>query len=232
MAQETPGIANKKLLLVAIVLAVVVVVLYQVQISHIRKASRGQTQWLLQYQVNRQAGDVLADGDIKAVEVDAKLAAGLEGCMTRENKEFPVGRKLTESVRREQWVLWRHVTAPEESNPSAKINRRRVKYSFTVDPEQSPMEELAEGDRVNVYGMFVINRKPLESYLIVKNLKVMEVPSKRKVTVEVTDEMAGTLANIRTNAVGELWITVRNPTEHGADSKIHSQLKNLKAVPS
>ncbi len=231
MAEQTQGIANKKLLIVAVVLAAIVVVFYNLQISRIRKASKGDTEWILRYTVDRQVGDTLSASDIEAVELDTSFVKGLGRCLTRKERDFAIGRRLNQSVTMRQWVLWSHVTAKEQDNPSAKIKLRMRKYSFPIDPDQSPVENLRDGDRVNVWGMFAVGKKEPKAFLIIENIKVMEVPSRRKITVEVTPEIAGQLANIRTNALGRLWVTVRNPTERGNPSEIHPNLRDMAASP-
>jgi Flp pilus assembly protein CpaB len=231
MPEETPGVANMKLLAVALVLGAVVVVFYNIQIRNIREESKGTTESMLQMAVNRQEGDTIQDTDIKIVEVPVPLAKGFGHYLTDENLNYAVGSKLTRPVLKGDWLLWEHVMATEQSNPSAKINLKMRKYSFPVDPDQSPMEQLREGDRVDVWGMFIIKKKDPEAYQVIGNLKVMEVPSARKITVEVTPEVARQLANVATNALGRLWLTVRKPTEGGTVSEIHAELKALSAVP-
>ncbi len=231
MPEETPGVANMKLLAVALVLGAVVVVFYNIQIRNIRKESRGTTESMLQMAVNRHPGDTILDTDIKIVEVPVPYAEGSGNYITEKDRKFAVGSKLTQSVRKGQWLLWEHVIATEQNNPSAKIKLKMRKYSFPVDPDQSPMEQLREGDRVDVWGMFIIKKKDPEAYQVIGNLKVMEVPSTRKITVEVTPDVARQLANVATNALGRLWLTVRKPTEGGTVSEIHAELKTLSAVP-
>lgn len=230
MPEETPGVANVKLLAVALVLGAVVVVFYNIQIRNVRKESRGTTESMLQMAVNRQAGDTISDTDIKIVEVPVLFAKGFGHYLTEQNLNYAVGSKLTRPVLKGDWLLWEHVMATEQSNPSAKIKPKMRKYSFPVDPDQSPMEQLREGDRVDVWGMFIIKKKDPEAYQVIGNLKVMEVPSARKITVEVTPEVARQLANVATNSLGRLWLTVRKPTE-GGTSEIHAELKGLSAVP-
>ncbi len=231
MAEETPGVANKKLLVVALVLAVVMVVFYNIQVAAIRSSSRGQTEWVLQFQVDRSSGEKISSGDIKAVEIETRFAKGLGSYLTQKDRDFALGRVLNQSVTRGQWLLWSHVTASEENNPSRNIRPNMVKYSFTIDPGQSPTETLREGDRVNVWGMFILADKIEQAYPVIENLKVMEVPSRNKITVEVTQKIAGQLANVRTNAIGSLWFTVRNPTEPGKSPQVNPKLSKLSAVP-
>lgn len=225
------GIANTKLLVVALVLGVLATVLFNVQIYRARMAGKGDTEWVLQYAVDRQASDAISTGDLKEVEIDTKFAKGLGNYVSQKDRKSVAGQRLSQSVLKGQWVLWHHITASSENNPSAKIRREMRKYSFAVDPDHSPMEKLAEGDRVDVYGMFSINKADQKAYLIVEDLKVMEKPTRRKVTVEVTPEMSGQLANIETNAMSPLWITVRNPTERARSTKINADLRDMSALP-
>ncbi len=229
---KAPSVSNKKLLITALVLAAVVVLLYNFHMRSVRKASRGETVQLLRFVRDMRADERIERKDLEVVELELEYAKGLGNYLTRDKLSYAVSSTLNQPIRKGRWLLFDHTIVKEESNPSARIKLRMVKYSFPIDSEQSPVEMLREGDRVNVLGMFTVGRNPLQAYRVIENVKVMEVPSKRKVTLEVTPEVAKQLANIRTHARGSLWVEVRNPTEGGGKAEIHSELRKLTAAPS
>lgn len=230
MAEQTPGIANKKLLVIAIVLAAVAAVFSHLRSMQVEKAARGQTKVLLRFVRDVESGQRIERKDIEPVEVETRVAEGLGKVLTDKDSEFAVDRVLNAPVRKGDWLLWSQVTASEENSPAAQIRKGMVKYSFPIDPDQSAVEELRAGDRVNIMGMLELERDPLQAYRIIENVKVMEVASKRKVVVEVTPEVAQQLPNIRTHARGDFWVEVRNPGEQGEKSEINEKLRDLKAA--
>jgi len=258
MAQETPGIANKKLLIVALVLAAVVVVLYNVQISRVRSAARGRTVRLLRLARDMQPGEKIDPKDLEVVEVETRIAEGLGNVITasREDMNYVKTSKITKSVRKGSWLLFEHTVNVERDNPSSRIRKGWVTHTFAIDPRQSPGEILRIGDRVNVLGMLSLKGKGLKTYRIIENLKVLEIggksyhqPSERtsrrqapdegmrqyqKITVEVPPDVSRQLADVLTHVRGSLWLEVRNPTDAPAGRRgpqIHPDLRNIGAAP-
>ena len=67
MAEETQGVQNKGLLLIALILGLVVAVVYNLHIAQVKRAQRGTMVHLLRYRRAMEAGDV-----VKADDVDRK----------------------------------------------------------------------------------------------------------------------------------------------------------------
>ena len=254
MSEESPGIANKKLLAVALALAALVVVFYNVQISRVREAGKGDTKKLLRVRRPMQRGEEIGRKDIEVVEVELEYAKGFGNYLTEENLDYAVTSTLNEPVSKGQWLLWRHTTTTERNNPSNRIRPGMVTHTFAIDPRQSPGEILRVGDRVNVLGMLAVNSKPLQTYRIIADLKVVEIGGRsfpdetnsarrsrsegmrqfQKITVEVSPEVSLQLANVLTHVQGKLWVEVKNPsdTRSRKNQEIHQDLRGLSAAPS
>ena len=69
MAEQSPEVRNKGMLLVAFVLAALVVVIYNVQISRAREEARGETIILLRFKRNiKRGGQLDVKKDLKVEE--------------------------------------------------------------------------------------------------------------------------------------------------------------------
>jgi len=258
MDQETPGIANKKLLIVSLILAAVVVVFYNVQISRVRSAARGKTVRLLRVGRDMQPGEGIDLKDLEVVEVETHVAEGLGNVITasQEDMNYVKTSKINQYVRKGSWLMFEHTVNVEKDNPSTRIRKGWVTHTFAIDPRQSPGEILRIGDRVNVLGMLSLKGKGLRTYRIIENLKVLEIggrsyhqPSWRtsrrqssdegvrqyqKITVEAPPDVSRQLADVLTHVRGSLWVEVRNPTDAPAGRKapeINPELRNIGAAP-
>jgi len=261
MAEETaegsptPGVSNKKLLAVAIVLAAVVVVLYNVQISRYRKAQAGETVELLRVATDMRVGDRITRDDLEVVKMNVAFARGLANCLTADRIDYAIGSTLNRDVRKGQWLLYEYTISPTQDNPSRRIQPRWVTHTISVDPQKTPGEILNVGDRVNILGMLAVGGKPLQAYRIIENLKVIAVGGRsfqqqasvgrrrrgsssaarqyRKITVEVPPDVSLQLANVLSHVRGSLWVEVRNPADSATGTgrpAVHRDLRNLTAA--
>ncbi len=253
--QGNSPVANKKLLLTGIVLAVIVVVLYNVQVARIRATSRGKTVELLRLARDMQPGQKIRSKDLEAVEVPQQFLEGLDNYIKAENIDYAITSTLQQPVIKGRWLMYEHTVNPEKSNPSARISPNMVTYTLTIDPRRSPGEILRVGDRVSILGMLQVNNKPLQAYRIIEDLKVIEIGgmsfrdtpltvSKRsskqamrqfaKITVEVNKDISLQLANILSHLSGSAWLEVRNPTAGSRfkTPKVDPELRNLAGIPT
>ncbi len=243
--------ASKQLLVVALVLAAIVAVIYNVRIVQIRSESKGDTIELIYVVRDMQAGEKIRPKDIETVEVSAEVAKRLDNYMTSNDMDTALANTLYQPVLKGRLLKSEHMYTSTRDNPSEKIKSGMVTYTLKIDPRQGPGEILSVGDRVSVLAMLTVGSKPLQAYRIIKDVKVIEIggvtfsdqlarPGKRqktgqrqyrKITVEVSPDVSLQLANVLSHVRGNVWLEVRNPTAGKPTGKpqINSQLRNLTA---
>ncbi len=244
-------LASKQLLLVAIILAAIVAVIYNVRITQIQSASKGETVELIRVVRDMQAGEKIRPKDVETVEVSAEFVKGLDNYMKADEMDTALTSTLYQPVLKGRWLKYEHTVSTARPNPSQRIRPGMVTYTLAIDPRQGPGEILSVGDRVSVLGMLVVGDKPLQAYRIIEDLKVIEIggvtfsdrlarPGKRqktgqrqyrKITVEVTADVSLQLANVLSHVRGNVWLEVRNPTAGSRIKKpqINSKLRDLTA---
>jgi hypothetical protein len=151
MAKETPVVQNSKMLALSLGLALLVVVLYNVQINKIRTEAKGTTVLMLQYKMNKHAGDTISDrDDLQAAEVDEKLAKGLKNVKTDDDRNTVVGHRLAHGVAAGDWVMRDDLA--DQVERSIIVPPHEGMVTVPIDPTYSPGRMLHLGDRVNLLG--------------------------------------------------------------------------------
>jgi len=253
MAQEqAPPIHNTRLLIIAIVLAVIVVAIYNLQLSRIRKAATEQTVKLLMFKTDLSPGRQIEARDFAGVPITEEAAKGLTNVVTAEKEGYIVGNRVTREVRAGKWVQWDDVVNLDIKPPSSAITTKMVTYDLPVD--RVPGNLLRVGDRINVLGMISLPNAPLKAYRIIEDLKVLTIGgqgmetsigsarpvsseglrSYRTITVEVSKPSSLELANALSHVQGSVWIELRNPEDSppAGAGQVAQELRSLPAAPS
>lgn len=246
MAEETQGVQNKGLLAVAIILGLIVVVVYNFHIMHIKNAQRGKVQHLLQYTRAIKRGETVGEGDILSVEVPVLAAEAFGRVVSRESRRSIIGKELNQSVRQGQYVMWGHTALGLVETPDGTINK--VAVPIEIDANMSPGPLLTADGRVNLVGMFSVNRGPVKSYTIIENVRVVtvgggvpdtggEMPgvslrpqrSYRQIVVELDPEVHLQWLNVLSHIRGPVSIQVlnRDTVPVGRGGVIRSELQSL-----
>jgi len=244
-AEETPGIQNKGLLVVAAVLGLVVVVIYNIHIQDVRKAGRGKTVALLQYARDLEGGETLTRKDIELVRVPKESAQPLGNVVDEDNKDYAVGSKINQDVQKGQWVLWGHVTAGRPRRP-LQPKKGWVAVSVEVDPKTVPGELVWVGSRVNIVAMLPVRGQPPSAKRVIEAVRVLAVggrtytnesgsrkqrpaTSYRAITIEVKKDVSLKLQNVLSHKSGNIRLELRNPDDSlppGAE-EISPELESL-----
>ncbi len=230
MTEETPGIQNKKPLLAAAVLAIAVVVLYNIHVARIRDAAKGQTVNLLRYTRDIEASERIKEGDFEEIPVDRRLLASLGQVVEREGKTKILDfGKLNQAVQKHQLVFWYHVTGDSRLGPAGTIAPTKVAVALPLDANRVPGDIVRVGDRVNVLGMLSVKNGPVKTYRIIESVVVRTIGGKgenpyasirrsrrlssdgqrvyRTIGVEVTPDVSLKLNNLISWTMnGRVWI--------------------------
>ena len=253
--QEVPAIQNTKLLIVAAVLGVIVVVIYQVQVYQIRAAGREDKVKLLRLARELAPGEQLKKigQEVVAVEVPESVAEGYFSKVVKASEfEAIRGDRVRKAVKGNDWLRWRDLTGGQAAGPAEKITRGKVAVTVPVDPFRSQGEMLRIGDKVNMCAFVRDRSGRVEPYRIISALKVLAIGGRwagdtepgaatpsvegglrafKSVTVELTPQTSLALNAVLSNVVGSVWLELRHPdqADTAQDEQIHPALQSLTA---
>ena len=251
MAEQTPAIQSKRLLMVALVLAGIVVVIYNVHITQVRKAGRGKMIDLLQFRRDMDPGETVTKKDIHVKPVDRLVYRGMGNVVTEKDFDLVVGSVLNQSARKDDYVKYGHVTADEGGGPARKLGEGMVAVSLEIDPRNALGDILRVYDRVNILARLSVNRKQLKTFRVIRAVRVMAVGGRgeygrttaeggrtrigrlprsyRSITVEIAEKISLQLANVLSHKAGSIGIELcrSGQTVDATAGQIAPELKSL-----
>ncbi len=254
MAEETQGVQNTGLLIVAIVLAVVVAVVYNAHIAQVKKVQKGKMRELLQYANKMERGETIDEDDLVVVRVPVHDARGFTNVVSYDSQSTVTGKKLSVRVRAGQWVMWGHTSAGASDSADSMIRDgpNQVGIPIEIEAETSPGILLTAGGRVNLVGRFPDGKGKLSAFLIIENVPVLSVgggasdigapipgvtakPQKsyRQIMIDLTSEQHLRLLDVLNYIDGPISIQVLNrdvaPPDPGGDidDKLLKHLSSL-----
>ncbi len=254
MAENVPVFQNRRLLIVAAALGIIVAVVYNFHIAQVREAAQGKKASVLRVLRDISPGEEIKTADLEQVEVAAEVVNSLQNPIGTLTEFTAYERRIAnQSIQKGQYLLWGHISGTSfAGRPSAGISRDMKSYTLAIDPQKSPGELLSRGDHVDIIGVFSIGAKPPQSYLVLRGVRVLTVAGKaaregssgkprvdeglasfRTIDIEVSDDTALKMRNLETHMVGYFTLGVRNPTENfPPNPEINPELKDLyKATP-
>jgi Flp pilus assembly protein CpaB len=174
MPEETPQVKNKGLLLVAIVLAIVVVMIYNFHVSRIRSSLQGEQLKLLQFTRSMQAGEKITKKDIQGVFVRKDTVEQLGTVVQAKSESYLLGRKIRENVNPEQWVQWSYVQGGKSGdNVESRLEPGEVGITIELD-NRAPIGALCRpGTRVNLIAYLHVPDMPPRFVRVIRNVKVL-----------------------------------------------------------
>jgi len=173
MPEEAPHVRNKGLLIVAIVLAAIVVVIYNVHINKIRQLAEGKQVRLVKVTRAMTAGEKIEAKDLTVETIRKADAKALGSVITEEQMKFPIGRRVRQNVNQGEWLQWHHVTGQHVAGPSVEIDADKVAITLELDARTSPGPLCSPGDRVSILAMLQIGSRPPKYYRVVRSIRVM-----------------------------------------------------------
>lgn len=256
MAEDRSMVRNKGMLAVAFVLAVLVVVLYNVQVRRVAEEARGTVVKVLVFRRSMKAGDEIdAKKDLEIKEIPRQVREPLGSVVdikTPEDVSAMNGYILNQDVSKGAFLQWGHVLQDRDKGPSGGIRSGFVGYSLQVDARAVPGDMLRVGDYVNLVGRISLQGRPLQSYRIVERIRVLAIGGRgvkeavltgkgrarkadqgqrsfRSITVELLPAESLILDNVVSHVVGDVRIEVLRPDSR-ADSKAGSINDKLRAL--
>ena len=239
VAEETPGVRNKGLLLVAALLGLVVVLIYNVHIDRVRQEGKGNLVQMLRYARDMDAGEEIEADDIVLVPVEKALTEPLADVVTQSKRSFLIGRKVNQSANGGSWILWSHVTETRVDGTSI-VPKGYRSVSVDVDPRNTPGNLLTVGSRVDLVAILPLEGKQPASYFVMEYVRVISVggfgrpgesatarerdkyrrglTSYRTINIAVKQEMVLELKNVLSHAMEPVSLVLRNQQDTDAQN--------------
>ena len=248
MAEEAPAVQNKKLLLVSILLAILVVIIYNVHVHQIIKGQTGQLMRLCKAARDLRRGDKITRQDIIIEEVPSQYTQALGKVVQAKDIDFLMGQKegLNKDVAQGAWFQWSDLTGASEENKLKEMRKGMVGLAVQINPAESPGEILRPGHRVNLVGRLEVGNRPLQAYRILEAIRVLAVAgigaqedvgrrgpgavmqrgprSYRSLTIEVHSSVSPALKNVLSYVQGDIWLEVCHPDARPEGSKPYSEI--------
>ncbi len=247
--EEKPGIQNKGLLITALVLAGIVVVIYNVHIAHVRSAAKGKTRDVLKYNKYLTVGhDVDSEKDIEIVTVPQAVYDVLPNPILADEIKIVNGETLKKNVNKGQYVLWGHFTGGEKTRPSYSLPDDMQAVTIEVNPDLSPGTVLRWGDNVDVLAVLPVGDK-YTTCRVIENVQVVAIGGQypqeeyqprgtrssssvprtyKSITLQMKPELAVQLHNVLSYKKGDAWIHVNSSKGYSkSEPRINPKLKPL-----
>lgn len=254
MAKEAPEVKNKGLLLVALVLGIVVVIIYNWHIANVRTSLQGKQVMLMTYNRAMERGEKVEAKDVVSEPIREDDAVKLGNVVQKESEKFLVGRHLRQPVTKGQWVLWNHVTGRIQGG-SKEIKQGMVAITLTLDRRMSPGPLCRPGDRVNILAKMIVDPNPEAPARVVRLIRNVEIlatgstavigdvnpeggprryaTSYRSIAIEVGEDVSKKLYALLNFTKGDIWLEVLpedvefNDKKHGIINPDEPILRDL-----
>lgn len=224
MAEEAKGIQSKAVLIIAVILAVVMVAIYNFHIAFLKKALQPEKVKLLKTNRDLKPGDRVTAKDVVTVEVEKASLDAIGSVVT--DMTVATGNPVNQAVEKDRFLLWSYFTSAR-ANPTEKLLApNMVAHALPVDPKYNLGPLLQPGAFVNIIGLLP-DGKGLQMMRIMENAKVVSVGGKtgdtvndrsggvssgqyRNIVIEVSPKVSLQLANVLTRVQGEVRLELAN----------------------
>jgi len=178
MGEEAPAVQNWRLLIVACVLGLAVMLVYNMHISRIRAGMDQEKVTAFRYDRDIDAGETLKDDDLVRVQIPKAFADQVGRLLGEEDKDsLGVGRKVKRDVSKDEFAMMGHFTTILTGGAQDGLRKDMVLITIAVDSKNSVGKVLRIGNHVNVLGMLPArkNRDGYEIYRIIEWLRVVAI---------------------------------------------------------
>jgi Flp pilus assembly protein CpaB len=242
MADQTGTVQNRGMLIVAIVLAVVVAIAFNVFVEAV-KNEKAKTVRVLRYTRTLSAGQRIEKDDVEVMEVTVASYDTFGTLVLAEDADIRViGKPVVRKVNSDKPVLLTDVGGGVGESVDGVINDGMVAVAVEVGREASPGQILTPEGRINLIAPFSIAGK-VKYYPIIENVRVLGVAGSassmsgdsrrapttyRTVTVELTPLVHRQLLSVLSHKRGPVMIEVVN-RENVADTSVQISRDLVKA---
>jgi Flp pilus assembly protein CpaB len=228
MVDQTPTVQNRGPLIIALVLAALVAIAFNVFVEAVRN-EKSEMVRVLQYTGTLRAGQEVTADDVEIMEVAAETFKTI-GDLVRadEAKVLIFNKQLVRSVHSGKVVSLKDVGAEMGEANDAAINEGMAAVSIEIGRDASPGQILTPEGRINLIAPFSIGGTT-KYYPIIENVRVLGVGGSarsmssdavqrdptnyRTVTVELEPVVCRQLLTVLSHARGPIMVEVVNRTE-------------------
>ncbi len=242
MAENKQEFQSKWLLLIAVVLGVIVVLIYNAHIYAIRSEQKAEKVGVAVVLRKLQTGDKITEKDIGEREIPREFADGFGDIVKYDELGTAWGKPLLYAADRGSFLKWSQINASHAISPSARVKKGAVGKAIVFSSEESLGDLLVVGDVVSLLGQFSVNGGRYEYYPIIK-VRVLNIggtgaadtsagrfgkrmKNYRKITIEVPEEVSLELSNLRTHMIGDYKIDLCPKNTH-PNTTINEELGGL-----
>lgn len=220
-----PQAGGAKLWIVAVLLGLLFVGLYNFNSCREARQREAETVYLVKAKVDLEPGTPLDERVVEPVPLPAGYR--LEGHVRWDQIESELGaREVGRRVNRTNLLSWDDIAgAGEGGGPSLSQNIDTEWRTITlpVDPQETPWAYLRQNDRVDIHGALSVQGQGRSMQLIIEAVRVVgfdEVADNtgrnrryRSIVIAVPKDQVPLLLEVKRRVVGPLQIAVRNPQD-------------------
>jgi hypothetical protein len=180
MPQEAPAVQNWRLLIVACVLGLVVMVVYNVHINKVRNENKDVMVTVFRYDRTIEVGSKVTDDDLIRVKMPRRTAERIGRLLAQDEKDtLAVNRQINQDVSKNDFAMTGHFTNIGQDGEALLLAAGKVLRTIPVDPKKSPGSVLRIGNYVNVLGMLPTKGGgAYKTYRMIEKLKVVAIGGK------------------------------------------------------
>jgi len=229
---------NKKLLIVAVALALAAVVVFIIYDQLQQAQMTGDRAKVFVWKRDLRSGEEVTASDYALQEIPRSVLADLKGVVPPADEQLLRGNaRVNRAVRGSDFVRYSDLLGTRGGGPSTQIKLGMRLFTISVDPNRTPGNGLGPDDRIDLIGLVSVKGKPPKAYLLIENLRVLAIGGRaarsseatvtgaearkydpgmqvyRSVSVEVYPDTAVRLADLLPRILGNVWLVVRNPTD-------------------
>ena len=152
MAESPQSVKNKGLLITAACLAVIIAVLYNVQMYQVRKSFETKKLEYIQVTRDLDIGNEITRADLEIVEIDETVKAAIGNAVDAKNMDYVLNKPLVSRVRKGEFLRWPNIQSFDSGdNASYLQSDDYTTFALAIDPELSLGDVVQRGDRVDIY---------------------------------------------------------------------------------
>ena len=209
MPEEAPAVQNWRLLIVACVLGLVVMIVYNMHIAKVRRGMDTVKVVAYRYPRNIEVGEKVAEKDLERIEIPKDTAERLGGLLERREKDaLAVGHPINRTVSKSNFAMTGHFTISHSSGPSVDLPKDNVNVTIPVDSKKTPGRVLRIGNHVNILGVLPTKGGgAYTTFRIIERLRVVAIGGQ----TERGDKMSSAERGVRSYSTITVEMKRRNP---------------------
>jgi len=232
MAEKSQGIQNMWLLLIAVVLGVLVVFIYNAHIAAIRAEKEGQYIKVLKVVRDLRSGDRITANHLGSEEIirDSKAENYRKFVpFADRNRIISQSKPVNQMVYKGSLLKWDHITRTGKTNPARKIGDNMIARDIQTDSNLGDL--LSPDDTVNLLAVFPDENGVSKTYRFLEGVRILNINGKgaaeytgksktrqtksriRDISIELPRDVSLQLSNLLTHVQSDIDIELNKGGE-------------------